>query len=208
MTSFCTKKNSSKNRRNLLILGEQQVGKTSLLLALTQSKDFPKFNLNPSTLTLNNQDELSTFQNLGQNRLNPDIVILMFDSTNTENLITATSTWFPLIQKYFPDTPTLLCGNKADMPTTRHKLSRRCSRRNNPVLLEAIIIQSGVNDYVDISCKYQRNFDILVKKISRLLGVSTCVHDDVKVPILQKLLNSTSNINGRNDASKHKYSLI
>ena len=178
------KENSKNNNNNfqpnfqqkLVIVGDENVGKTSIIenyrgtefaelsevknlfADITTNLNLPSFRLKqPVTY------EYATTPNwLSQYFNNTSCVLIVFDVNDLTTLKSACGRWLMRVRELFPKVPVILVGNKIDVLKPMKKLKiGRANRQGSPIIVEALAIKFGFNDYMEIASNPQnKNRDL------------------------------------------------
>ena len=153
-----------------VLIGDEGVGKTSLLITYTRNK-FPEFyvpnildncavnvKLNNETYTLGLFDTSSGYE---QDLSKTDVVLLCFSLDEPTSLQNAKEKWFPMINMNNAKVNIILVGLKLDLKTM---MDTNLSLPNEG---ENIAKELGCKRYLECSAKLQRGIGVVFDEVIR-----------------------------------------
>ena len=161
---------SNHNTIKCVLIGDEGVGKTSLLITYTRNK-FPEFyvpnvldncavnvKLNNKTYTLGLFDTSSGYE---QDLSKTDVVLLCFSLDEPTSLKNAKEKWFPMINMNNAKVNIVLVGLKSDIKTM---MDTNLSLPNEG---ENIAKELGCKRYLECSAKLQRGIGVVFDEVIR-----------------------------------------
>jgi len=169
----------AETRIKLVAVGDGAVGKTSMLISFAKG-DFPETYI-PTvfenyTAPIDHNDKkilLHLWDTAGQedyDRLRPlsypgsDIVILCFSLVTESSFDSVREKWYPEVDHYVKDVPTILVGTKSDLRDA--KLPDPSTNEYNPVdneKAQEMANSIGAEKYIEVSAKTGHNLQQLFK---------------------------------------------
>jgi len=172
-------------RVKLVAVGDGAVGKTSLLIAFAQGT-FPDAyvptvfeNYTAQLISGDKQVLLHLWDTAGQedyDRLRPlsypgaDVVLLCFSLVTDSSFDSVKEKWFPEVDHYVPDIPTILVGTKSDLREA--KIPDPSTGEFAPVSddqVNALVSEIGAKGYVAVSAKTGSNLKTVFDKAVSLV---------------------------------------
>ena len=167
---------SNHNTIKCVLIGDEGVGKTSLLITYTRNK-FPEFyvpnildncavnvNLNNKTYTLGLFDTSSGYE---QDLSKTDVVLLCFSLDEPTSLQNAKEKWFPMINMNNAKVNIVLVGLKSDIKTM---MDTNLSLPNEG---ENIAKELGCKSYLECSAKLQSGIQVVFDEVVRASTTET-----------------------------------
>ena len=167
---------SNHNTIKCVIIGDEGVGKTSLLITYTRNK-FPEFyvpnildncavnvKLNNKTYTLGLFDTSSGYE---QDLSKTDVVLLCFSLDEPTSLQNAKEKWFPMINMNNAKVNIVLVGLKSDIKTM---MDTNLSLPNEG---ENIAKELGCKSYLECSAKLQSGIQVVFDEVVRASTTET-----------------------------------
>ena len=167
---------SNHNTIKCVLIGDEGVGKTSLLITYTRNK-FPEFyvpnildncavnvNLNNKTYTLGLFDTCSGYEH---DLSKTNVVLLCFSLDEPKSLQNAKEKWFPMINKNNAKVNIILVGLKSDL---KIMMDTNLSLSN---VGEKVAKELGCKRYLECSAKLQRGIVDIFNEGIRASSTST-----------------------------------
>ena len=164
--------NKNPNVKKCVLVGDEGVGKTSLLIAYTRNK-FPEFyvpdildtcavnvKLKNRTYTLGLFDTSVSYE---QDLSNTDVFLLCFSLDNPASLQNAKDIWFPMIRMHNTKANIVLVGLKSDLNNMNTSLSN----------LGANLAILGCKRYLECSAKLQSGISFVFDECTRCSSSET-----------------------------------
>ncbi|XP_066507277.1 rho-related GTP-binding protein RhoF [Hoplias malabaricus] len=170
----------------IVIVGDGACGKTSLLMVYAKKK-FPEtyapsvFEKYVTRVTHGGKEiQLNLYDTAGQDdydRLRPlsyqnaDLILVCYDVTNPTSYDNILIKWFPEVNHFCRDIPTILIGCKTDLRKDKEKTRRLKAEGKDPITYtqgEETQRQMKSELYLECSAKYSENVEDIFKEATKL----------------------------------------
>ncbi|KAK2160667.1 hypothetical protein LSH36_128g04010 [Paralvinella palmiformis] len=174
-----------KYRRNLVVVGDSECGKSGLLNVLLKD-EFPDRFISTTIdryvddIVVENHDvELTLWDTSGQEDYDEQrrlsytdtgLFLICFSIDNPDSLENVVEKWLPEIKRFCPATPFILVGNKCDLrndPTTISNLANRNMKPVSHAAASQLATKIGAHAYLECSAKTRDGVEFILETAAR-----------------------------------------
>jgi GTPase SAR1 family protein len=168
-----------------LVVGDEGVGKTSLLMSLGDYKSTERINFFD---TKNDHETKSLIRNCIL-----DLFMVCFSLISPSSFDSAENKWIPQIRYYHPKAKIIIVGTKLDMRDDEEIIKELSEKKSKPITYmegRRVKYDSKENYYIECSSLCDKNLDYLLSEIFRISEDRERDENDDNITMMKKRISS------------------